>query len=386
MREGGGPRRIETLRSHLAPGACGSTSPPPAHPPPPCRVRLDHAHLFCSDVGRSVAFYRVMFGARIVWDAVLAGARSVRLELGDYSRRREFMALQLYEQPPRGPDSRPDVHHVGVRCFNLPALVEHVRRCGLRGSEGGSSPQWGLAGLARGGALVAGPTFRYVMASDPDGLLLELYEDRPSREHPWPEDEPEAQASTRSDPMFVQSNPDPALAGLYFSHAHIFSDDVTETVEFFAQALGGRVAFELADAAGARNVWVTVGGGGLNLCTAGTFCEPLTLRHRSSRLPDTLPADDGGQQGKGRRVHEREDRARGGDGVVGRPLLHHLGVRTDNLPALLHHLRDAGVQFRHGAKGHGAGWRYAMCETPDGLLLELFENARGFDPAEAGAP
>jgi len=72
--------------------------------------------------------------------------------------------------------------------------------------------------------------------------------------------------------------------------------------------------------------------------------------------------------------------------MVGRPLVHHLGVRTDNLPALLRHLREAGLQFRQGGKVHGAGWRYAMCETPDGLLLELFENARGFDPAEAGPP
>ena len=42
-----------------------------------------------------------------------------------------------------------------------------------------------------------------------------------------------------------------ALAGLYFSHAHILSGDVTRTVDYFAQAFGGRVAFELPDAASA---------------------------------------------------------------------------------------------------------------------------------------
>ena len=59
--------------------------------------------------------------------------------------------------------------------------------------------------------------------------------------------------------------------------------------------------------------------------------------------------------------------------------MRHLGVRTDDLSVLLQHMGGARLAYRHGKDEEG--WRYATCETPDGLLLLVFENERGF-----GAP
>ena len=251
----------------------------------------------------------------------------MRLELGDPQREREFMAIHLYEQPPRGSDQRPNLHHVGIRSFNLPALLAHMEELLADGSFGET------AGLSRGGRIISTHTFRYCMASDPDGLLLELYEDRASASVPWPATGPKLDAKV-------------ALSNLYLSHAHIFCTDVDTTVLWLAKAFGSTVSFELENAAGARNIWLNIGGGGLNL-----YDQP----------PRKAP----------------------------RALVHHLGMRTDNLPALLAHLRQGGIAYRDGQQGKGEqGWRYAMCMAPDGLLLEIFENRAGFNPndADVGAP
>jgi catechol 2,3-dioxygenase-like lactoylglutathione lyase family enzyme len=39
------------------------------------RINLDHAHLYASDAAATVRFFREMFGAEVVWDEVVAGAR-----------------------------------------------------------------------------------------------------------------------------------------------------------------------------------------------------------------------------------------------------------------------------------------------------------------------
>ncbi|MSP97996.1 MAG: VOC family protein [Betaproteobacteria bacterium] len=115
-------------------------------------VTLDHAHLFCSDIARATSYYETMFGARIVYDAMLAGSRTVRLEIGS-------AALHLYDQPPSG-SGRPLVHHLGLRTDDLIGLVAHMRAHGAVFRKDISEET----------------AFRYVMCEAPDGLLLELYE------------------------------------------------------------------------------------------------------------------------------------------------------------------------------------------------------------------
>ena len=115
--------------------------------------RLDHAHLFCSDVDATVDFFSRMFGGRVVMDEPdMAGVRNLRIDIGGG-------AIHLYEQPPRGTD-RPLVHHLGIRTDDLAELVEHMR----------------AEGHVFRNEISVFPTFRYVMVEATDGLLLELYE------------------------------------------------------------------------------------------------------------------------------------------------------------------------------------------------------------------
>jgi catechol 2,3-dioxygenase-like lactoylglutathione lyase family enzyme len=118
------------------------------------RIGLEHVHLFASDLDATVAFFRTMFGATPVWDHDAAGARNVRLALGN-------AFLQLYDQPPKRPRGGA-MHHVGIATDDLDALVGHM-----------SSQGYAFRNPVRDAG-----DFRYVMVSGPDDLLIELFECR----------------------------------------------------------------------------------------------------------------------------------------------------------------------------------------------------------------
>ena len=118
------------------------------------RVSLDHAHVFASDVAATVAFFRDMFGATVVWDEEAAGARNVRLRVGG-------AFVQIYDQPPRGARGGA-FHHLGIETDDLDALVKRMEARGFRFRN----PVRDL------------PQFRYVMVAGPDDLLIELFECR----------------------------------------------------------------------------------------------------------------------------------------------------------------------------------------------------------------
>jgi catechol 2,3-dioxygenase-like lactoylglutathione lyase family enzyme len=113
---------------------------------------LHHAHLFATDLAASIRFYRDMFGAEIVFDETVAGARNVLLRLGQAQ-------LNSYEQPPKD-GGRGAVHHLGIRTNDLHGLVAHMRSKGFEFRK----PITDIG------------TLRYVMAMAPDGVLLELFE------------------------------------------------------------------------------------------------------------------------------------------------------------------------------------------------------------------
>jgi catechol 2,3-dioxygenase-like lactoylglutathione lyase family enzyme len=113
---------------------------------------LHHAHLFATDLAASIRFYRDMFGAEIVFDETVAGARNVLLRLGEAH-------LIFYEQPPKD-CGRGAVHHLGIRTNDLHGLVAHMRSKGFQFRK----PITDIG------------TLRYVMAMAPDGVLLELFE------------------------------------------------------------------------------------------------------------------------------------------------------------------------------------------------------------------
>lgn len=109
-------------------------------------------------------------------------------------------------------------------------------------------------------------------------------------------------------------------------HAHLMASDIDATIGFWTRAFDATVVFD-EDFAGARNVFLTVGGGRIHL-----YDQPPK--------------------------------------VVGQGTVHHLGIQTDNLEALVARLRSLGVSVTDIRRHPTAD--YAMAQGPDDLLIELF--------------
>ena len=114
---------------------------------------------------------------------------------------------------------------------------------------------------------------------------------------------------------------------LSLHHTHLFASDVDRSIAFWRDHFGAVVLVDEAFA-GARNVFMRIGEGRLHL-----YDQPP--KHT-------------------------------GAGTV-----HHLGIETDELDALVGRLKAAGVSVTD-VRRHAEG-DYAMAEAPDGLLLELFQ-------------
>ncbi len=110
-------------------------------------------------------------------------------------------------------------------------------------------------------------------------------------------------------------------------HTHLFASDVDRSIAFWRDHFGAVVVLDTVFA-GARNVFMRIGEGRL---------------HLYDQAPKHL-----------------------GAGTV-----HHLGMETDELEALVGRLKAAGVSVTD-VRRHAEG-DYAMAEGPDGLLLELFQ-------------
>ena len=118
----------------------------------------------------------------------------------------------------------------------------------------------------------------------------------------------------------------PTAAHLH--HVHVFASDIEATVAWWREKLGGEVIYD-GDFGGARNVFMQIGAGRLNI-----YDQP----------------------------------PRGAPGGA----WHHVGIQTGDLRALHRRLAEQGVPFRSGIREFGS-WRYVMCAAPDGVLLELFQ-------------
>lgn len=114
---------------------------------------------------------------------------------------------------------------------------------------------------------------------------------------------------------------------LSLHHTHLFASDVDRSIAFWRDHFGAVVLVDTVFA-GARNVFMRIGEGRLHLY-------------------DQAPQHPGA-------------------GTV-----HHLGIETDELDALVARLKAAGVSVTD-VRRHAEG-DYAMAEGPDGLLLELFQ-------------
>jgi hypothetical protein len=56
----------------------------------------------------------------------------------------------------------------------------------------------------------------------------------------------------------------------------------------------------------------------------------------------------------------------------GRGVVHHLGIETDDLVALVEKMKNKGYQFRKPITDLG-GLKYVMVAGPDNMLIELFQ-------------
>jgi catechol 2,3-dioxygenase-like lactoylglutathione lyase family enzyme len=114
-------------------------------------LSLHHAHLFATDVERSIEFWTRHFGAELLADETLMGARNVFLRVGEGR-------LHFYSQPPKHAGAG-TVHHLGIETDDLAGLVARLREAGVS-----------LTDIRRH------PQADYAMAQAPDGLLLELFQ------------------------------------------------------------------------------------------------------------------------------------------------------------------------------------------------------------------
>lgn len=111
-------------------------------------------------------------------------------------------------------------------------------------------------------------------------------------------------------------------------HIHIFSSHLAATVQFFTDMLGASVVWD-ENAAGVRTVRLALGRGFIHV-----YDQPP----------------------KGERA-----------GAI-----HHVGVETDDLDALVGRMKAKGFEFRNAVREEEK-FRYVMVAGPDNLLIELFQ-------------
>jgi len=117
-------------------------------------------------------------------------------------------------------------------------------------------------------------------------------------------------------------------------HTHLMASDIDRTIAFWVEGFGAEVVFD-REFAGARNVFMTVGGGRLHL-----YDQPPK--------------------------------------VSGQASVHHLGVQTEGIEETVTRLREMGVSVTDIRREPDAA--YAMARGPDDILIEIFE------PVEAAVP
>ncbi|MFX1389300.1 MAG: VOC family protein [Promethearchaeota archaeon] len=116
------------------------------------KVSLHHAHLFASNLGESIQFYQDMFGAKVLFDLKMAGARNVMISIGSSK-------INFYDQLPKD-QGRGAIHHLGIETDDLEGLVSHMETKGFQF----------IKEIKNFGPL------KYVMVAAPDNVLLELFE------------------------------------------------------------------------------------------------------------------------------------------------------------------------------------------------------------------
>ena len=124
-------------------------------------------------------------------------------------------------------------------------------------------------------------------------------------------------------------------------HIHIFASDMETTIRFWQDMFGAQIQFDM-EAAGARVVVLEIGFGRINI-----YDQPP-------------------RNGKGGAYH-------------------HMGIQTDDIDALVAHMKQKGFQFQGEIREYGY-LRYIMVMAPDNILVEIFQMIPDKAPPETQEP
>ena len=116
------------------------------------KISLDHVHLFASNIEGTIKFFKQFFDAKVIWDEQAAGARNVRIRIGQ-------AFIHLYDQPPKGVRGG-TIHHLGIETDDLDGMVTKMKSLGISFRNQISEEE----------------KFKYVMVQGPDELLIELFQ------------------------------------------------------------------------------------------------------------------------------------------------------------------------------------------------------------------
>jgi catechol 2,3-dioxygenase-like lactoylglutathione lyase family enzyme len=120
-------------------------------------------------------------------------------------------------------------------------------------------------------------------------------------------------------------------------HVHLFALDLEKSLAFYRNAFGVKVVLD-ESMAGARNVFMRVGTGRIHFY-------------------DQAPS------------------------FSGRGSIHHFGIQTDDIEAVVAKLKAMNVPFSKGITDIGV-WKYIMVPAPDNVLIELFQVDQNAIPKE----
>lgn len=121
----------------------------------------------------------------------------------------------------------------------------------------------------------------------------------------------------------------PRQMRISLDHAHIFASDINATIDFFTRMFGAETVWD-EEAAGTRSVRLQVGRGFIH-------------------------------------IYDQPPKAERGGPV------HHLGIETDDIEALVEKMKAGGFPFRKPVSVQPK-FKYVMVAGPDNLLIELFQS------------
>lgn len=189
----------------------------------PAGTRLGTVRLQVASLDRSIAWYGDVIGARLI-ERVGGVAR-----LGAHGSPETL--IELHERPgavPVPPRGRIGLFHVAILLPDRPSLGRFISHLGARGAQAGASDH----GVSEA-----------LYLTDPDGLGLEIYRDRPRGE--WGR-HPDGRLQMGTDPLDLRAVVESAEgapwtglpAGTTIGHLHLHVGDLETGARFYRDAIG----------------------------------------------------------------------------------------------------------------------------------------------------